>query len=454
MKKILLTILSVISLSANAQFWNEKATGFTTPARGLYSISIVDANVVWALGSDSTTDPVDTSIKEFTKSSDGGITWIPGTIDLGPDSTDMGPSSITAVSSTTAWISVYPGATNTGGVWKTTDGGTIWEKQPTAPFSNPIDSYANFVHFWDANNGVAAGDPENGEFEIYTTADGGTTWTRVLAENIPDPIIIDVNPDPLVTTLESEYGWENLYEVSGNNIWFGTDRGRIFKSNDKGLTWTAHQSPSVDFGLDKFTFSDSDKGLLLIYDNTSPTLYSTTDGGASWNSVATTMPPSTDIAYIPGTSTVVCGNSAGTELLGSNYSLDNGLTWINIDAVPHGILAFLNSSFGFSGGINTDSTTGGIFKFSGIPLKAAEFDVKNQISAYPNPTKGILKLDAGTSLIKEASVFDLLGRQVHSSKFSGLNNVTLDIHSLQTGTYILKVTSDSGKTETAKIIKD
>lgn len=160
----------------------------------------------------------------------------------------------------------------------------------------------------------------------------------------------------------------------------------------------------------------------------------------------------TDIAYIPGTSIVVSAASANPT--GSSYSTDNGVTWTNIDGVSHGTLKFLNSSFGFSGGINTDSTTGGIFKFSGIPLKNAEFDVKNQISAYPNPTKGILKLDAGTSLIKEASVFDLLGRQVHSTKFSGLNNVTLDIHSLQTGTYILKVTSDSGKTETTKIIKD
>jgi len=118
MKKILLTILSVISLSANAQFWTEKATGFTTPARGLYSISIVDANVVWALGSDSTTDPVDVTIKEFTKSTDGGNTWTPGTIDLGVDTNELGTSSITAVSATTAWVSVYPGATQVGGFGK------------------------------------------------------------------------------------------------------------------------------------------------------------------------------------------------------------------------------------------------------------------------------------------------------------------------------------------------
>ena len=440
MKKLLLSILLVISLSANAQFWTEKATGFTTPARGLYSISIVDANVVWGIAFDSSNTP-DYTVKEFTRSTDGGNTWAAGAIELNVTTpVDLGISSITAVSATTAWISVYPIFSNTsaGGIWKTTDSGTTWTKQTTALFSDLANSYANFVHFWDANNGIAAGDPENGEFEIYTTTDGGTTWTRVPAANIPDPIAGD------------EYGWENFYAVSGNTVWFGTDLGRLFKSTDKGLTWTAHQSESIDFEFDNFTFSDTNKGLLTIY-GLPIKLYNTLDGGETWNLVTTTGMSNTDIAYIPNTSTVVAGDWKNPK--GSSYSLDDGENWIPIDVVPHGTLKFLNSSFGFSGGFNTDATTGGIFKFTGIPLKAPSFDVKKQISAYPNPTNEILKLDSETSLIKEASVFDLLGRQVYNSKFNA-NKVTLDLKSLQTGTYVLKITSASGKTETMKIIKN
>ena len=443
MKKLLLSILLVISLSSNAQFWTEKATGFTAPARGLYSISIVDANVVWASGSDSTTDPVDVTIKEFTKSTDGGNTWTPGTMGLGLDTNELGISSITAASSTTAWVSAYPdklGTIQVGGIWKTTDGGTNWTKQTTALFTS-AESYTNFVHFWDADNGIAAGDPENGEFEIYSTTDGGTNWTRVPGATIPDPLAGD------------EYGWENFYEVSGNSIWFGTDLGRIFKSTDKGLTWTVNTvpSPSADFALDRFTFSDADKGLLMTYDPVK--LYNTIDGGATWNEVTKTgMLYNTDLAYISGTSIVVSTASANPK--GSSYSTDDGLTWTTIDGIAHGKLAFLNSSFGFSGGISTNATTGGIFKFTGDPLKAPSFDLKNQITAYPNPTNGILNINSENSLIKEASVFDLLGRQVYKPKFSVLNNVTLDLHSLQTGAYILKVTSDSGKTETMKIMKN
>lgn len=184
MKKTLFFILLISSIETNAQFWSEKATGFNESATSLNSISIVDSNVIWA-NAYGITIPLDPNytIKEFTRSIDGGNTWTPGTIDLGPDSTDMGSSSISAVSASTAWVSIFPGYTNTGGIWKTTDGGVNWTKQVSALFSS-ADSYPNFVYFWDANNGIAQGDPEGGEFEIYTTTDGGTNWNKVNGTNI------------------------------------------------------------------------------------------------------------------------------------------------------------------------------------------------------------------------------------------------------------------------------
>lgn len=443
MKKNLLSFLLVTSLVANAQFWNEKATGFATTNYSLNSISIVDASVIWASAYDNL-DPLNpnNNIKKFTRSIDGGNTWNPGSITLVEDPGDnLDISSITAVSPTTAWISASPltGSVN-GGIWKTSDSGVTWNKQTTALFNNPTDSFANFVHFWDANNGIAGGDPEGAEFEIYTTTDGGANWIRVDGVNIPDP-------DPA----GNEFGLSNIYFVSGNTIWFGTDSGRIFKSTDKGLTWSVTQSPSTNFFYDRFTFSDLNKGLLMTY---SPTkLYSTTDGGSSWNLVTTTgYFYNTNIAYIPGTSKVVSGNSANP--LGSSYSVDDGLNWITIDGVFHGTMVFLNDSFGFSASNNISNVSGGIFKFSGIPLSAPSFDNKKNILAYPNPTNGILKLNSDNSLIREASVFDLAGKQVYISRFPSLNTVDLDLKPLETGLYLLKVTSDSGKTETMKIMKN
>lgn len=451
MRKIVLTVLLITSFTASAQFWSERATGFSTAGRGLYFISIVDQNVVWALGVDHQVGNDDLTIKEFTRSNDGGNTWTPGKINLGAGIVtpgDLGVSSITAVSNTTAWISIYPDALVTaevGGIWKTTDSGVSWTKQTTALF-NGSGSYANFVHFWDANNGVAGGDPAGGEFEIYTTNDGGNIWTRIPSTNIPNPN----GPD--------EYGFFNRFVVTGNTIRFGTNSGRIYKSTDKGLNWTVDQSQSLDFTQDRFAFSDDTNGLLTIYQNPI-LLYRTSNGGVSWNAVTTTGTLHTNIVYIPGTSTSVATDYAipagsTNTILGSSYSLDNGTNWTAIDGIPHGTVKFLNSSFGFSGGFNANSTTGGIFKFNGTPLKNPSFDLKTQISAYPNPTNGTIQLQAENSLIKEVSMLDLLGRTVFSSQFSDANKVDLDLKTLQSGTYVLKATFDSGKTETMKIMKN
>ena len=424
----------------NAQFWSEKATGFTAANRTLSSISIVNTSVIWAIALDNSAD-TDYTIKEFTKSTDGGETWTPGTINLGANTSGLGITSISAISDQIAWISAAPDVSDFGGVWKTTDGGLTWTKQTTALFNNPIDSYTSFVHFWDASNGVTGGDTENGTFEIYTTSNGGNNWNRVIGANIPSSLV-------------GEMGYVGVTSVVGNIFWFGTSAGRIFKSIDKGLSWTVTQTPSTDFnlGLDRFTFSDANNGLFMDHNNTT-TLYKTTDGGNNWTSITTPGFYKTNIAYIPGTSTVIAGAAANP--FGSSYSTDNGSTWTTIDSgVFHGTLAFLNDSFGFSAGINTNATTGGISKFAGLPLKTPSFEADKQIVAYPNPTNGILKINSNNSLIKEVSVYDLLGKEVFNSKFSPLNNVNLDLNSLQAGNYILKTTSDSGKTETTKILKN
>lgn len=424
----------------NAQFWSEKATGFTAANRTLSSISIVNTSVIWAIALDNSAAP-DYTIKEFTKSTDGGETWTPGTINLGANTSGLGITSISAISDQIAWISAAPDVSDFGGVWKTTDGGLTWTKQTTALFNNPIDSYTSFVHFWDASNGVTGGDTENGTFEIYTTSNGGNNWNRVIGANIPSSLV-------------GEMGYVGVTSVVGNIFWFGTSAGRIFKSIDKGLSWTVTQTPSNNFnlGLDRFTFSDANNGLFMDHNNTT-TLYKTTDGGNNWTSITTPGFYKTNIAYIPGTSTVIAGAAANP--FSSSYSTDNGSTWTTIDSgVFHGTLAFLNDSFGFSAGINTNATTGGISKFAGLPLKTPSFEADKQIAAYPNPTNGILKINSNNSLIKEVSVYDLLGKEVFNSKFSPLNNVNLDLNSLQAGNYILKTTSDSGKTETTKILKN
>ena len=91
---------------------------------------------------------------------------------------ELGISMIHAISYNTAWVVAYPfNNLSYGGIFKTTDGGATWNRQNTANYSAP-GAFPNVVYFWDENIGFAQGDPVDGEYELYTTVDGGKIGLR------------------------------------------------------------------------------------------------------------------------------------------------------------------------------------------------------------------------------------------------------------------------------------
>jgi len=341
--------------------WIEQATGFATANRGINYISIVDNNIVWAIAYDGSGGGA--NVQEFTKTINGGDTWAPGTIDIG--NTALGISMIYAINADIAWIAAFPNAAGqTGGIWKTINGGTTWTRQNSATYTNAA-SFTNVVHFWDANNGFCQGDPINGEFELYTTTNGGTTWTAVPGANIPDP-------------LSGEYGYTTQIEVVGNHVWFTTNKGRIYHSSDKGYNFEVFQSPISDFGgssmSGNISFKDANTGLIVDVNNI---VYKTINSGSLWNTVTTTGSVfSSGLCYIEGTD-IVFSTGAATGASGSSFSEDGGTSWNSIDTEQHLYVDFINSSTGWSGWFNESSTSKGIWKwksssnleadFSGIP---------------------------------------------------------------------------------------
>ncbi|MFY0483777.1 T9SS type A sorting domain-containing protein [Flavobacterium sp. PLA-1-15] len=439
MKKTLLIILSITCFSAHAQFWTSKATGFSQVNRGVDDISIVDDNVIWAKAYDGASNTPQ-NVRQFTRSTDSGNTWTSGTINLGTGQSTLNISSITAVSATTAWITAVPSPTGSGGVWKTADGGTTWTKQTTALFDTP-DSYTNFVYFWDENNGITQGDPSGGYFEIYTTTDGGTTWTRVPSTNITAP-------------LAGEYGYAVNYDVVGNTIWFGTNKGRLYKSTNQGLNWTATQSPITDFGgtvRGSYSFSDINKGLLY---GSNGTLYSTSNGGTTWTAKTFTGNiGNRNIEYIPGTDAVVSvGTTPNSSTSYTAYSTDNGSTWTEVmSGTQVTTLKFKDASLGFGGGFTINSTTGGIFKYSETVLSTDHFTSNKNLMVYPNPTTGLITV-SGKNL-NEIKIFDMTGKVVMARKVSLSDNLNLDVSALSSGIYLLNAVDNSGSTSTLKFSK-
>ncbi len=422
--------------------WIEQASGFATASRGINHISIANENIVWATAYDGSSSG--SNVQEFTKTTNGGATWTQGNIDLG--NTGLGISMITAINENTAWIAAYPtGAGQTGGIWKTTNGGLNWTRQNTATYSN-TNSFTNVVYFWDANTGFCQGDPIDNEFELYTTTNGGTTWTAVPAANIPNP-------------QTSEYGYVCNYEVVGNHIWFGTNKGRLYHSSDKGNTFEVFDTPINDFGGTSenahFSFKDANNGLIV---NQAGNVYKTTSSGASWTQITTTGTVFTNgLCWVEGTN-VVFSTGAAETASGSSYSQDGGLTWTTIDEVQHLYVDFTNLNTGWSGSFNSDATTGGMWKWNAIIT-----DIKDEIVTkaetlmlYPNPVSDNLTIKTTNELYKaELKIVNTSGQIMFQTNINTSEGEIINVNTaaLQKGLYILIINTNN-KCLTEKFIKN
>ena len=437
MKTKLLLLLLSISLFGYSQDWTVKDSGFTDESAGINQFYIVDSNVVWATAYDGSA--AGANYQKFTKSTDGGETWTVGAINLGNAALSI--SNICAIDENTAWVAAYAStAFDRGGIWKTTDGGATWAKQASALYNDGA-SFTNVVHFWDANNGFCQGDPIGGFYELYTTTNGGTTWSRIPSASIPAP-------------LTGEYGYVRQIEVVGDRMWWTTNKGRIYRSDDHGLTFVVYQSPIADFGgaadgtgNGNISFTDENNGILVTSANT---IFKTIDGGATWQGVTTSGTFKTgDVSFIPGTQNVMTVSGA-TDAMGSSYSTDAGTTWTEIDNDVQHIGVEFAHGLGFTGGFTTATrTVGGMFKYSG-DLLSTKNNTISTFKAYPNPVKNILTIE-GNDTITNVSIFNMLGQKVLETT-PNQNSTTINMNSLNSGSYFAKVTIN-GATETMKIIK-
>lgn len=345
--------------------WDVQATGFTALSRGINDVSIVNENIAWASAYDGS--GANATVRDYTRTINGGQTWIPGTVNAAGVTSDYGLANLCAINGDTAWAAIYPNTTSIAaqGVYRTNNGGTTWVKQSTAAF-NLSTSFINVVHFFNANDGVALGDPESGYHEIYTTSNGGTTWTRVPQANLPAPLAAD------------EYGTIGYYHVLGNTVWYTTTKGRIYKSINKGLNWTVTTTPlAANCFIVDLAFKDQNNGI-MICNSLSPVqngiLYSTSNGGSTWTLLSNNLTAITNknsIAYVPGTTNTYYVSGAATGSAGSAYTEDGGATWAVLDNIQHNCVRFYNQNTGYSGGFNTSNTVGGIFKLNNENLVAS-----------------------------------------------------------------------------------
>lgn len=341
-------------VTVNLSEWIPQASGFATASRGIKFMHAVDSNVVWATGYDGSGGTA--AIQEYTRTVNGGTTWTQGIIG---GAAGLEPAMIFALNKDTAYVPMYRTSGSLPmGIYVTKNGGTSWSRQASASFSN-ASSFPNVVHFFNANDGFCMGDPINNEYELYTTSNGGTTWTLVPAANIANP-------------LTGEFGIVGYYSAYSDNIWFGTNMGRVYRSNNKGLNWAVSTTPLGSATYVDIEFRNELHGLAQNKsEGTTGTFSETFDGGVTWTEVTSTGDIGTaDFCYVPNTeNTWVSTESNSARVLGAAYSFDGGHSWAHAGGTESDqflAVDFVSDHCGWAGTFNVDASTGGMFKFIGL----------------------------------------------------------------------------------------
>ncbi|MBN2757094.1 MAG: C10 family peptidase [Bacteroidales bacterium] len=412
--------------------WTKQASGFVAQSRGIQYISAVDRRTAWAVAYDGSGGSA--KVKDYTRTTDGGNTWVSGTINAA-NTTNYSSAMISAIDENTAWVPLF-GPTGGGMIVKTEDGGKSWTQQSTAAFSAP-NGFPNVVHFWDENNGFCQGDPNGGYFELYTTTDGGTTWVRVPQGNIP-------------ANITGEYGTVGYYAVFDDIIWFATNKGRIFKSTDKGFNWVAYQTPFSDASFE-LSFRGANNGVIQKRKDGDNTAYRTADGGENWSIITTTGNFYTNsLKYIPGTNTLLStGSDWETPLQGVSYSTDDGSTFTDY-ADYYQNFQFLSIGAAsedaiWIGGYNSSQYSDGMWHYGDIPI-VAEFTADYTDLCLGSAT--VLFTDASKGspdswnwdFGDNASPSTAIGQGPHSVTYSATGNktVTLEIDKVTDNHQVIK----------------
>lgn len=325
---------------------------------------------------------------------------------------------------------------------------------PTLPA--PFDQ----VFFFDATTGVAvAPSAAGGSWKLYRTTDAGATWALV-----PNAPLVGAATDRLLNTNAN-------FARLGSNLWFGTEKGAILHTADRGLTWSSQNS---GLKLSGVTFRDAQHGLAYGFapgsvakQSKTDRLLRTTDGGQTWMPVTTQGPlRALTVTAIPG--------SAGTYLSSGYYQLQNdrdaavsfstdeGTTW---QAIALGeSIDYLQLTASSPEQIwltaDTDLTNSpfvtnqrSLRRYAGPALvMAAKQATPAALSLYPNPTSGIVRLPTPATGTETVRISDLAGRVQQTVPLTR-GQQQLDLSGQAAGIYQVELTTGQGQRYTQKLVR-
>lgn len=208
------------------------------------------------------------------------------------------------------------------------------------------------MQFFDAQYGIAMGDPTGNCLSIIRTEDGGNSWTKIPCEELPKAYVG-----------EAAFAASNTnIKVIGKTAWIATggNKARVFKSANYGKTWMVYNTPIVQGdgpqGIYSIDFANGQQGIVIGGDYSKPeenkkNVAITSDGGLTWKLVANGQYPNykSCVQYIPGTQ--------GMELVavgktGIAFSNDRGYSWKHVSDESYYTIQFIDKNTAWLAGNN------------------------------------------------------------------------------------------------------
>lgn len=212
------------------------------------------------------------------------------------------------------------------GIWATLDGGVTWTRQRSGVFLSRVQFVSTTV-------GWAVGEAGT----ILSSANGGATWTA--------------RPSGTTAFLNG------LSFVNSTTGWVVGAEGTIRKTTDGGATWTPQDGGTTE-SLGAVSFVSPLRGWIGGFG----VILSTVDGGATWTSQSTEFTaqsgfPATgyiiDARFMSDTRGTMVGNARTGDILWTTS--DGGLTWDrnNTSPPPYAMIGVAFGSAGFLCAVGT-----------------------------------------------------------------------------------------------------
>ena len=391
--------------------------------------------------------------------------------------TDITVQDIFFLDSLKGWVTANKYATtDTAFIYYTTNGGVNWAQQFIG--SGQYGLTLNRIQFLDINTGYVVGAAGFGK--VFKTTNGGVLWQDIFSYSFGTfTDLTFVNKDTgWVCSDDILYGGL-LKKINGGTSWqqqigAGHDIGKIFflnkdtgwatgihdtllRTTNGGANWNFQYN--FNTGIGSIFFTTKDTGFIAGSFG-SYSIVKTTDGGFTWNPTSNSF-GGRGLYFKNNTTGWLCDIFSTLQ-----KTTDHGDSWFN-QTVPTGdyySIMFADTTKGWAGGTKVIHTTDGGGPPLGILYGSSKADEYRLDQNFPNPFNSttIIIFQIREKSTLELKIFDITGKEVKTlldddHYTSGTYQFGYDGSRLSSGVYFYRLivrseVSDKVFTDTKKMV--